>query len=134
MAAPTTTAPIRALSSLGLGDVPVAGGKGANLGELIGAGFPVPTGFVITAQTFLDAMAAAGVRDRLAESVRAAFGASPETIEQLAHDARDVIRTAGVPASVAGEFIAAYEQSVYGPVAPGSADPAARSLARAEVR
>jgi hypothetical protein len=29
-----------------------------------------------------------------------------------------------------GEFIAAYEQSVYGPVAPGSADPAARSLAR----
>ena len=32
------------------------------------------------------------------------------------------------------EFIAAYEQSVYGPVAPGSADPAARSLARAVIR
>ena len=30
-------------------DVGAAGGKGANLGELVGAGFPVPPGFVISA-------------------------------------------------------------------------------------
>ncbi|MDP6459714.1 MAG: PEP/pyruvate-binding domain-containing protein, partial [Candidatus Hydrothermarchaeota archaeon] len=30
-------------------DVGVAGGKGANLGELVRAGLPIPPGFVITA-------------------------------------------------------------------------------------
>lgn len=29
-------------------DMAIAGGKGANLGELIHAGFPVPAGFVVT--------------------------------------------------------------------------------------
>ena len=32
-------------------DIPIAGGKGANLGELTNAGIPVPPGFVITAET-----------------------------------------------------------------------------------
>ena len=32
------------------GDVAIAGGKGANLGELIGEGFPVPPGFVVPAR------------------------------------------------------------------------------------
>ena len=38
-----------ALGDLGKGDVQRAGGKGANLGEMVRAGFPVPPGFVITA-------------------------------------------------------------------------------------
>ena len=33
-------------------DIPIAGGKGANLGELTNAGIPVPPGFVITAGTY----------------------------------------------------------------------------------
>jgi pyruvate, water dikinase len=40
---------IRPLEDLGAGDLALAGGKGANLGELIRAGFPVPPGFVVTA-------------------------------------------------------------------------------------
>lgn len=33
-------------------DISVAGGKGANLGEMIGAQIPVPSGFVVTAQAY----------------------------------------------------------------------------------
>ncbi|HZM83961.1 MAG TPA: PEP/pyruvate-binding domain-containing protein [Candidatus Limnocylindrales bacterium] len=36
------------LRDLGRDDVALAGGKGANLGELVRAGFPVPDGFVVT--------------------------------------------------------------------------------------
>jgi rifampicin phosphotransferase len=36
------------LGQVGKGDLATAGGKGANLGELIRAGFPVPAGFVVT--------------------------------------------------------------------------------------
>lgn len=33
-------------------DIPIVGGKGANLGEMTQAGFPVPNGFIITAQAY----------------------------------------------------------------------------------
>ncbi|NTV01133.1 MAG: phosphoenolpyruvate synthase, partial [Methanoregulaceae archaeon] len=36
------------ISDLTKDDIPIAGGKGANLGELVGAGFNVPPGFVLT--------------------------------------------------------------------------------------
>lgn len=42
------------LSTITRNDVEVAGGKGANLGELIHEGFPVPPGFVVTADTYSD--------------------------------------------------------------------------------
>ena len=38
------------LEGLGRRDTEIAGGKGANLGELIAAGFRVPAGFVVTAE------------------------------------------------------------------------------------
>ena len=55
------------LERLGRRDTEVAGGKGANLGELIAAGFRVPAGFVVTAEAYLSSMAAADVRRALAE-------------------------------------------------------------------
>ena len=33
-------------------DAAIAGGKGANLGELIAAGFPVPNGFILTTPAY----------------------------------------------------------------------------------
>ena len=56
---------------LGVGDAAVAGGKGANLGELDRAGFPVPPGFVVTAASYVHAIDAGGVRGRLPSSCRA---------------------------------------------------------------
>src|SRR5712664_1059541 len=52
------------LSALGARDLAVAGGKGANLGELMRAGFPVPDGFVITTEVYARAASAAGVDPR----------------------------------------------------------------------
>ena len=89
----------RALESLRISDVAVAGGKGANLGELIGAGFPVPPGFVVTAQAFLDAMEDAGARERLAASVRSAVTASPSELETLARGSGWVRWSYQVPSS-----------------------------------
>ena len=63
-------------------DIPLAGGKGANLGELIAAGLPVPGGFCVTAEAYRTAMTPlreeiaglleAGNHDRLRELVAAA--------------------------------------------------------------
>ncbi|MEN3299422.1 MAG: pyruvate, water dikinase, partial [Pseudonocardia sp.] len=43
---------IRRFDELARDDVDVAGGKGANLGELTRAGFPVPPGFVLTTDAY----------------------------------------------------------------------------------
>ncbi len=43
---------IRRLEQLGRGDLVIAGGKGANLGALVGAGLPVPPGFVVLTSAY----------------------------------------------------------------------------------
>ena len=81
---------VRPLADLGARDLAVAGGKGANLGELMRAGFAVPDGFVVTTDAYglasssLDAsdplaaqehLRSAPVPDEVAAAVRDAYGA-----------------------------------------------------------
>ena len=49
------------LGEIRAGDVSIAGGKGANLGELIAAGFAVPDGYVLTTDAYRAAARAAKV-------------------------------------------------------------------------
>ncbi|MDP9882697.1 pyruvate,water dikinase [Sinomonas atrocyanea] len=49
------------LASVGAGDLPAVGGKGANLGELMAAGLPVPAGFAVTTEAYRAHAAAAGL-------------------------------------------------------------------------
>jgi len=51
----TASARIVWLDELTRNDVAIAGGKGANLGELVRAGVPVPEAFVVTAPAYLEA-------------------------------------------------------------------------------
>ncbi|GAA1465104.1 PEP/pyruvate-binding domain-containing protein [Microbacterium thalassium] len=53
-----TDSPCIPLSDLTAADLAVAGGKGANLGELVRAGFAVPDGFVVTTDAYRKAVAA----------------------------------------------------------------------------
>ncbi|MBK7820721.1 MAG: phosphoenolpyruvate synthase [Tessaracoccus sp.] len=46
-------------------DIVTAGGKGANLGELVRAGFPVPDGFVVTTTAYNTFVRRAGIVDEL---------------------------------------------------------------------
>ncbi|TKX84562.1 phosphoenolpyruvate synthase, partial [Halorubrum sp. SS5] len=50
-------------------DVGTVGGKAASLGELIGAGLPVPPGFAVTAGTYRTFIEEAGIDDELFEAV-----------------------------------------------------------------
>ncbi|MGE5292117.1 MAG: PEP/pyruvate-binding domain-containing protein [Micromonosporaceae bacterium] len=65
---------VRSLRTIGIGDRPVAGGKGASLGELTRAGFRVPPGFVVTTHAFERALGALGSLD----TRREVAGLSPD--------------------------------------------------------
>lgn len=88
--------------------VPVAGGKGANLGELSQAGFPVPPGFVVTAAAELGAMEDGGVRADLAALAATAVTPEAEDLEALAARAQALVHRAGLPEPLRVEILEAY--------------------------
>ena len=95
---------------ISVADVAVAGGKGANLGELTAAALPVPPGFVITAGAYLDAITASGARDELA-AVRA--GLNPDDDAALTRASRlaaSLIEATPVPAELATAILEAYHR------------------------
>ncbi|RPI53484.1 MAG: phosphoenolpyruvate synthase, partial [Chloroflexi bacterium] len=97
------------LESFSQGDVDRAGGKAANLGELIRARIPVPPGFAVTTAAY----------DRFV-----ADNDLGETIARALHEARGTGATiraafegASIPRDVEAEILAAYERLERGPVA-----------------
>lgn len=105
-----TTDLVAWFGDLGKADVPRVGGKGANLGELTRAGLPVPPGFAITAQAYLDAMDEGGVRRALVDEVMAADTDSPAALDAAAERIRGLVHTAGVPAALRVAVTAAYAE------------------------
>src|SRR5208283_3686904 len=61
------------ISTLRLSDAEEAGGKGANMGELVAAGLPVPPGFVLMRSSYSASMRAGGVDTELAALHREAL-------------------------------------------------------------
>src|SRR3972149_8525834 len=47
------------------GDISTVGGKGANLGEMTKAGFPVPPGFIVTAQAYYHFLDETQIRSKI---------------------------------------------------------------------
>jgi pyruvate, water dikinase len=99
---------IRWFEEIRLADADSVGGKGANLGELSAAGLPVPPGFVVTGQAYLDAIGRAGLRERLTDLLRAAHDAAADRLDELADEARSLVRGTPIPADLAEQITGAY--------------------------
>src|SRR5258708_39595016 len=103
--------------------LPIVGGKAANLGELTGAGLPVPPGFCITTAAYALVASEAGLDVMLDKKAE-----SPADDASLAEAARTCLLAAAMPASVAEAIVGAYRVL-------GSGEPipvAVRSSATAE--
>ncbi|WP_416838996.1 phosphoenolpyruvate synthase [Haloferax sp. DFSO52] len=107
-------------------DLNLVGGKGASLGELTGAGLPVPPGFVVTAGTYRAFIEDAGIDDELFSAVEVDHEDSAALKE--AHEAaHDLIMGTPMPDSVREEIVDAYRS-----IGDGDAYVAVRSSATAE--
>jgi pyruvate,water dikinase len=119
---------VRPFTSLGLGDADLAGGKGANLGELTLAGLPVPPGFVVTVAAYLDAVEAAGARAELRELAAGLDAGQPADIAWRARRGRELIQRVPLPEAVAQAVVSGYRYLVL----HGAAAVAVRSSAAGE--
>ena len=93
---------------LTIADAGIAGGKGANLGELTAAGLPVPPGFVVPADAYLAAIDAAGTRDKL-QAILADLDADDDAALARASElARSLIESTPIPPGISEAIRAAY--------------------------
>nr|WP_042178576.1 phosphoenolpyruvate synthase [Kibdelosporangium sp. MJ126-NF4]CEL13271.1 Phosphoenolpyruvate synthase [Kibdelosporangium sp. MJ126-NF4]CTQ98963.1 Phosphoenolpyruvate synthase (EC 2.7.9.2) [Kibdelosporangium sp. MJ126-NF4] len=100
------------LEALGKNDAPIAGGKGANLGELTAAGLPVPTGFVVAADAYLTSMGQNGIRAEIDTTVRAALphAEQPDELAAASERLQTFVRQAGVHPDVRTAVIEEYQR------------------------
>ncbi|MGH1554679.1 PEP/pyruvate-binding domain-containing protein [Streptomyces sp. L7] len=89
--------PVVPFTDLGRGDIMIAGGKGAALGELTSAGIGVPEGFVITTHMFRATLDAVDPDSALVDRVAALDGDDLATITRVCAEARDRLGTAPLP-------------------------------------
>ena len=85
--------------------VDVAGGKGANLGELIGMGARVPPGFVVTSFAFNYFLAYNGLKDKIAEIIK-----SSKDEEEASERIKKLILEAKVPKDLEEKIYSAYDE------------------------
>jgi phosphoenolpyruvate synthase/pyruvate phosphate dikinase len=93
---------------IGREDVATAGGKGANLAELAGKGFPVPPGFVVSAhvcESFFKEI-------ELSKEFDALNKANPDEIDSQCRKIKEIIEQAEVPQDLSDAILAAHDELV----------------------
>ncbi|MSP14050.1 MAG: hypothetical protein EXR62_13985 [Chloroflexi bacterium] len=129
---------IRWFQDIGAADVSLVGGKGANLGEMVRAGLPVPPGFCLAAAAYRDFVQATGLQERinriLATAQASETAANPAEVEGMATQIRQLIVAEEVPEVMARQILAAYWllAQELGSAAEAAAPVAVRSSATAE--
>lgn len=97
--------------------ISTAGGKGANLGEMTTAGFPVPPGFVLTTEAYDAFVQAHGLQRQIVELACTVALDDPQSSEAASAKIRQLFLSADVPADIADAVMAAYADLGEAPVA-----------------
>ena len=98
-------------------DIALVGGKGANLGEMTKAGFPVPPGFIVTSDTYFDFMRQTGIMSTIRELLEPVDVNDSRRLQDVAARVRQVISGAAMPPETASEIKKAYNKMGNGLVA-----------------
>jgi pyruvate,water dikinase len=116
------------LADFGRTDVAHAGGKAANLGELVRAGLPVPEGFVVTTGAYRHFVEQNDLGSRILSAAREASG--EEQARMAARRISELFRSQGVDPDLRAEIVGAYER-LGGPAVAVRSSATAEDLAEA---
>ncbi|HLC48519.1 MAG TPA: phosphoenolpyruvate synthase [Candidatus Norongarragalinales archaeon] len=97
-------------NELGRGSLNVAGGKGANLGEMFNNGFPIPEGFVVNAESYFAFIKATGIDQAIAQLTNNLDVQDTEKLQKISVALKEVISGAKMPPDIRADVIRAYNQ------------------------
>src|SRR3989344_3396607 len=86
------------------------GGKGANLGEMIGAGFPVPPGFVITSKAYFEFLKANSLETKIQHLLEGVNYQLADSLEQTSRNIKRLIVSSPVPDALTQKIFDLYEK------------------------
>ena len=109
----------------------LVGGKGANLGELVKAGFPVPNGYCISVDAYNSIVVESDIQEKINKIIATVDWDKPSDIEESSLQIRELIMNIPIPDEIKKEIVCAYYQ-LSKVEQPNGAAVAVRSSATAE--
>ena len=101
---------IKWFSQIDKHDVAIVGGKGANLGEMFQAGFPVPYGFVVTAQSYFLFLEKNNLEAKILHMLSTVNYENPKELSDVSSDIRKMILKSPIPNKLVSEILDHYEK------------------------
>jgi len=92
-----TTAHVLWFNEIRKTDIPVVGGKGANLGEMTFAGIPVPNGYVVTATAYFDFLKATSLKTKILTELAGLDVNNSKSLMRASKNIKTAILTAAMP-------------------------------------
>lgn len=110
-------------------DIPYVGGKAANLGEMVQAGFPVPNGFCVTSAAYQLLIEHNNLLDTIKGILKTTDIHNNQDLQKASNKITTLIKKAKIPQELSKEIFASYEK-----LTKGNKNPlvAVRSSATAE--
>ncbi len=93
---------------IGKNDLALVGGKGANLGEMVKIGLPVPNGFVVTASAYFDFIENSGVKPALKELLKQIDREKPQSYLEVSVKIKKIINNCDFPRQLSNDILKAY--------------------------
>jgi len=100
---------VKWFSELNKNSGPVAGGKGANLGEIFNLKVPVPPGFVVTAQAYDYFIEHAKIKKQIHETLDKLDYEDTKALDEAAEKVRELILKSKMPQEMEEGIIESYE-------------------------
>lgn len=82
-------------------DIPLVGGKGANLGEMVNAKIPVPNGFVVTANAYYDFLDSTSLRQKIINELNGLDVNDSKALQEVSKRIKTAVLQAQLPAELA---------------------------------
>ncbi len=96
-------------------DIGLVGGKGANLGEMVKEGFPVPPGFIATSEAYYQFIEENKFQLQIKRLLEPVNVQDPTQLNEASQKIKQIINRGKVPQDLAKQIIGAYEK--LGPLA-----------------
>ncbi len=101
---------VKWFKELGKEDVGIAGGKGANLGELTQAGIPVPPGFVVLADAYFAFLDHNHLRHQINQILSPVDVSDPHQLNYASQKIRKLLEHAEIPAEIRKDIFESYDK------------------------